>query len=128
VVTKYLEGFQYVGNILQYLPTAEGYAARQGSSYTYVYQYKDHLVNVRVSYSRDPQTGIARIVEENNYYPYGLQHSGYNNDVWLNQSNTEGQKITFNSREFQNEFDLFVVAMDFRQYDPVFWIIGLFDY
>jgi RHS repeat-associated protein len=74
--------------------------------------------NVRVSYSRDPQTGLARIVEENNYYPYGLQHSGYNNDVWLNQANTEGQKITFNSREFQNEFDLFVVAMDFRQYDP----------
>jgi RHS repeat-associated protein len=36
----------------------------------------------------------------------------------LNQANTEGQKITFNSRELQNEFDLFVVAMDFRQYDP----------
>lgn len=75
-VTDYLDGFQYENNSLQFLPTAEGYYDFANSRY--VYNYTDHLGNVRVSYFRNSVTGSAQVLEENNYYPFGLKHTGYN--------------------------------------------------
>jgi len=43
----------------------------------YVYQYKDHLGNVRLSYADTNNNGSVTSVEireENNYYPFGLKH------------------------------------------------------
>jgi len=48
-----------------------------GYSFDYVYNYTDHLGNIRLSYTQDPQTGILAILEENHYYPFGLQHKNY---------------------------------------------------
>jgi RHS repeat-associated protein len=42
----------------------------------YIYHYTDHLGNIRLSYFRN-NTGIE-ILEENNYYPFGMKHEGYN--------------------------------------------------
>jgi len=39
--------------------------------------YTDHLGNIRLSYTQDPQTGILAILEEQHYYPFGLQHKNY---------------------------------------------------
>jgi len=39
--------------------------------------YTDHLGNIRLSYTQDPQTGALAILEENHYYPFGLQHKNY---------------------------------------------------
>lgn len=86
----YLDGFQYTGEVLQFFPTAEGYvsATTAGISvdglpssyvYNYVYNYTDHLGNIRLSYTKDPVTNQLKILEENNYYPFGLKHSVYNN-------------------------------------------------
>ena len=75
--TEYLDGFQYESNapvpVLQFVPTAEGYY--NFTDNTYIYQYKDHLGNVRVSYRN--QNGGAVIFEEENYYPFGLKHENY---------------------------------------------------
>ncbi|GAA0882181.1 DUF6443 domain-containing protein [Sphingobacterium siyangense subsp. cladoniae] len=81
----YLDGFQYKGTVLQFFPTAEGYVDNTVNSlgnnvYNYVYQYKDHLGNVRLSYGVSGR-GAAKFVqaiEENNYYPFGLRHLNYN--------------------------------------------------
>jgi hypothetical protein len=44
--------------------------------------YEEHLGNVRVSYKNTSTTGVnLAIVEENNYYPFGLKHKGYNNQM-----------------------------------------------
>ena len=60
-------------------PTAEGYVAATESTellnpyiYNYVYNYTDHLGNIRLSYTKDPVTGNLEIMEENHYYPFGL--------------------------------------------------------
>jgi len=49
------------------------------------YQFQDHLGNIRLSYSdknNDGQiTTSTEIIEEKNYYPFGLEHKGYNNVV-----------------------------------------------
>uniref|UniRef100_UPI000493260A RHS repeat domain-containing protein n=1 Tax=Chryseobacterium hispalense TaxID=1453492 RepID=UPI000493260A len=44
----------------------------------YIYNYVDHLGNVRVSYNKNASGTGLEIIEENNYYPFGLKHEGYN--------------------------------------------------
>lgn len=79
--TDYLGGFQYQNNVLQFFPTAEGYVnVTNGTAFSYVYNYTDHLGNVRLSYQKNTD-GTLKILEENNYYPFGLKHSGYNSGI-----------------------------------------------
>ncbi|MGE8525844.1 RHS repeat domain-containing protein [Chryseobacterium rhizosphaerae] len=39
----------------------------------YIYQYKDHLGNVRLSFGRN-STGALEITDSNDYYPFGMSH------------------------------------------------------
>ncbi|AZA89982.1 RHS repeat-associated core domain [Chryseobacterium nakagawai] len=39
----------------------------------YIYQYQDHLGNVRVSFARN-SAGALEVTDTNNYYPFGLNH------------------------------------------------------
>lgn len=80
--TDYYSGYQYYNGKLQMLPTAEGYVdvTDIGSitSFNYVYQYKDHLGNVRLNYTFDKDNNAIVVLSESNYYPFGLRHKGYN--------------------------------------------------
>lgn len=50
--TNYSYGFVYENNNLQYFSHPEGYVKKDSDgTFSYVYQYKDHLGNVRLSYS-----------------------------------------------------------------------------
>jgi len=73
-VTDYIDGFQYKNGVLQFVPTSEGYYDFLIN--LYIYNYTDHLGNVRLSYLNTPSR--IGIVDEKNYYPFGLQHQGYN--------------------------------------------------
>ncbi|RYF20741.1 MAG: hypothetical protein EOO42_11860 [Flavobacteriales bacterium] len=110
--TNYLGGFQYKDNVLEFFPTAEGYVKNTAGAYSYVFQYKDHLGNVRVSYAKNPTTNVLEIIDENNYYPFGLKHKGYNDFAGTNN------KYKYNGKELQDELGLNMYAMDVRQYDP----------
>ncbi|WP_261511752.1 RHS repeat-associated core domain-containing protein [Chryseobacterium paludis] len=72
--TDYLDGFQYKDAVLQFVPSAEGYYDFVKNKY--IYNYTDHLGNVRLSYQKG--TSGLEVIEENNYYPFGLKHEGYN--------------------------------------------------
>ena len=41
----------YQDDVLQFFNTPEGYATPNGNEVDYVYQYKDHLGNIRLSYT-----------------------------------------------------------------------------
>ena len=88
----YLDGFQYANNILQFIPTSEGYYDFVNNRY--VYHYTDHLGNVRVSYYRNGSS--PTILEESNYYPFGLQHEGYNN-----YAGNPNYQYKYNGKELQ---------------------------
>ncbi len=81
-VTEYLGGFQYNNSMLQFFPTAEGYVKNTvvngANTYDYIFNYTDHLGNIRLSYGIAPVTQLLTIFEENNYYPFGLKHETYN--------------------------------------------------
>ncbi|MFS4471481.1 RHS repeat domain-containing protein [Chryseobacterium sp. T20] len=104
-IVDYLDGFQYEGDdivssslpamTLKFVPTSEGYYNFENNRY--IYSYTDHLGNVRLSYFKNTN-GSAEALEENNYYPFGLKHLGYNN-VGGNPS----YNYQYNSKELQKE-------------------------
>lgn len=73
----YLDGFQYTEGNLKFAQTSEGYFNFENSKY--IYNYTDHLGNIRLSYYKN-ETG-TEILEENNYYPFGLKHGVANPSV-----------------------------------------------
>ncbi|WP_282088455.1 DUF6443 domain-containing protein [Aquimarina algiphila] len=114
--TEYAGNYIYKNDQLQYMSTPEGYATPEGNSYRYVYQFKDHLDNVRLSYTKN-DAGTLEIIEENNYYPFGMKHKGYNNTVSSLGSST-AQKFKYNGVEQEEALGLDLYEMPFRQYDP----------
>lgn len=60
--------------VLSFFPTAEGFYDVENSKY--IWQYKDHLGNVRLSYSQD-SAGALEIVDRNDFYPFGMNFVGY---------------------------------------------------
>jgi RHS repeat-associated protein len=105
------------GESLKFFSHPEGYIEKNGSNYDYVYQYKDHLGNVRLSYADTDNNGSvtsSEIKEENNYYPFGLKHKGYNN---LMASGQRDHKYGFGGKEEQNELGLEWMDFHARNYD-----------
>ncbi|BAP30064.1 cell well associated RhsD protein [Chryseobacterium sp. StRB126] len=58
---------------LDFVPTAEGFYSFTENRY--IYQYKDHLGNTRVSFAKN-SAGVLEVTDTNNYYPFGLNHIG----------------------------------------------------
>ena len=121
--TKYAGNFIYEqasgGEELKFFNHPEGYVQPNGTGgFDYVYQYKDHLGNVRLSYSDSNGNGdidaSTEIVEENNYYPFGLEHKGYNNVV----NGTENKYLTYNGKEFDESLNLNTFDLGARHMDP----------
>lgn len=120
--TEYIEGFVYDKidtntSTFQYFRNENGYVYKNPSTgnFEYVYQYKDHLGNVRLSYTAN--SGGIQVIQESNYYAFGMEHAGYNSLISSLGSGT-AKKIKFNSREFEKALEFNVSEMDFRQYDP----------
>ncbi|MCD1118736.1 DUF6443 domain-containing protein [Chryseobacterium turcicum] len=98
----YLDGFQYSfygGAIvapnssgLQFVPTPEGYFDFVKNKY--IYNYSDHLGNTRLSYFHNGSS--VEVLEENNYYPFGLKHEGYNGLV-----GNPSYQYKYNGKELQ---------------------------
>ena len=144
--TDYLDGFQYNEQVLEFFPTTEGYVKATPTglvppgtplsayAFNYVFNYTDHLGNVRVSYTKDPQTGNLKILDESHYYPFGLKHQEYSTfgfvsnpiqGVIIAPLTNNPYKYKYNGKEFQDELNLNMYDMDMRQYDPAIarWVV-----
>ena len=80
--------------------------------------------NSRISYSDTDLDGIPEIVEENNYYPFGLKQEGYNGPAVVynldgdGSSNSVPYKYKYNGKELQDELGLNMYDYGARNYDP----------
>lgn len=153
--TNYLDGFQYKSTfsieswngegtfhpdpneipilMLRIIPTTEGYydALKEG----YVYNFTDHLGNVRLSYTDTNKDGIIQprayecnslsfkggggggciypwkpgeIIDINNYYPFGLMHN-------YTATNRNAYQYKYNGKELQ---ETGMYDYGWRQYAP----------
>ncbi|MCL9768865.1 DUF6443 domain-containing protein [Flavobacterium sp. HXWNR69] len=140
IVTHYLQGFQYHQNKLKHFPHAEGYVdvvSIEDYKFKYVFNYTDHLGNIRLSYSDANSDNLItqdEIIEENHYYPFGLKHTAYNtshrqylNNEELNQIILEimprfagdgSYNYKYNGKEYQDELGLNMYDYQARNYDP----------
>jgi RHS repeat-associated protein len=144
-VTEYINGFQYNNNVMQFFPTSEGYVnctmAANIMYYNYVYNYTDHLGNIRMSYTWDEGIQGISVLEEHHYYPFGLEHNGYNSakkeyeaklvEVTLPEGGkisifkprviqvvNSGYQYQYNGKEWQDELGLNWYDYQARNYDP----------
>ncbi|MET3034460.1 RHS repeat-associated core domain-containing protein, partial [Chryseobacterium sp. NRRL B-14859] len=126
IETNYLEGFQYDNSetgltgqpltpTLKFVPTAEGYFDYVKNKY--IYNYTDHLGNIRLSYFNNGSSIEA--LEENNYYPFGLKHEGVNV-----LTGNPAYQYKYNGKELQ---ETGMVAMDWRHYMPDIGRFGVMD-
>jgi RHS repeat-associated protein len=154
-ITRYRGGFQYDNQTLQFVHTAEGYAKHTANpsnptaygAFDYVYNYTDHLGNIRLSYVLDPSGEGLKVMEENHYYPFGLKHSynllkrdiGYFDHLFLDATldpdqdirktrmvSNNGYQYKYNGKEYQDELGLNMYDYGARVYDPAaprFWQI-----
>ena len=96
-------------NVLQFFNHPEGYVSYDGGQFNYVYNYLDHLGNIRLSYSDGNGNGTietgstySEIVREKNYYPFGLEHQGYNTGG-SPLGNDAAKRNGFGGKELQSE-------------------------
>ncbi|MEW7278828.1 DUF6443 domain-containing protein [Aquimarina sp. 2201CG1-2-11] len=118
--TDYAPNHVYKNGNLEYFSIPEGYVTTEDNSFKYVYQFKDHLGNVRLSYTDADNNGTveqSEIIEEKNYYPFGLTHKGYNGNV-SSLGNSTAQLRGFGEKEEQNELGLGWIDITARNYDP----------
>ncbi len=86
------------GYQLKFFPTSEGYYNFEKK--LYIYNYTDQVGNIRVSYYKD-NSGALILDRESNYYPFGLEHQGYNYNE--NASQMESYRYGFQGQENQFE-------------------------
>ena len=146
-ITDYLNGYQYLKkpenqggqgeSVLEFFPTAEGYVKSVykevfpfgGAKFQYVYNYTDHLGNIRMSYTEFKGDLVA--LEETHYYPFGLKHGSYYTSATKKMSKKEAggdlkikptadtnYKYKYNGKEYQNELGLDWYDLGARLYDP----------
>ena len=129
--TEYAGNYIYEGEYgsidLQFFNHAEGYVQYNSSNeYEYVYQYRDIWRNTRITYSDINKDGVittsTEILREQNYYPFGLEHRGYNTNIISVKNNLK----QYQGQEFTEDLDLNTHEWRYRVSDPTigrFWQI-----
>ncbi|QXP72522.1 hypothetical protein H0I31_02140 [Tenacibaculum sp. AHE15PA] len=129
--TDYAGNYIYENNTLQFFNHPEGYVSPVNASdlsqgFKYVYQYKDIWRNTRLSYSDTNNDGVidpaTEILREQNYYPFGLEHKGYNGAIVGVKNNYK----QYQDQEYTEDLGLNTHEWKYRVSDPAigrFWQI-----
>ena len=84
-------------SVLQFVPTAEGFYDLIENKY--IYQYKDHLGNTRLSFAKNQTTQSVEVLDKNDYYPFGMNHLDPYGGSYFGQSSFKNYK--YNGKELQ---------------------------
>lgn len=98
VITSYAGSYIYVDNELKYFSQPEGYVEwdEQGG-YEYIYQYKDHLGNIRLSYKDNDGDGIVKGASTAIFYEDFETASG-----WDSQGAMYGGSLSYGNEHTQS--------------------------
>ena len=110
----------YIGNMeynqtqtLEFIHTDEGRIRYNGVDYAYDYYLKDHLGNIRVSFTESSTVpGQAEALQVDNYYPFGMRF----NQAPILQ--VEENNYLYNGKELQKNYGLDWYDYGWRYFDP----------
>jgi len=85
--------------------------------YIYLWGNQNKKNGNTLEYAKDGVIQVTEIIEENNYYPFGLKHKGYNEIVNSNRSEA-AEKYKFLGQERQEELGLNWDSFKWRNYMP----------
>lgn len=106
---EYLNANNYQ-NELKFIPTGEGFYDFVNNKY--IYQYKDHLGNARVSYLKNA-IGEIEVIDQNDYYPFGMNHIRPDKPSYFGYGSFTNYK--YNGKELQENG---IYDYGWRQYMP----------
>ncbi|MFZ1458028.1 MAG: HYD1 signature containing ADP-ribosyltransferase family protein, partial [Saprospiraceae bacterium] len=116
----YLRGKEYKSDIPESVHHEDGRVIKVGSSWLYEYWIKDHLGNVRVTFSDINGDGILTpfgdIKSRNDYYSFGME---WNNRWELSDTISPVNKYRYNGKEFVEEMGWKNLDYGLRSLDPV---------
>ena len=109
-VRNYIDGIEYKANgTIDIIHTEEGVARNNAGSYSYEYNLNDHLGNVRSTFYKNPVTGQLEVLQQDNYYAFGLRKEP------VVKAGTN--KYLYNGKDLQEELAQYDYGARF--YDPV---------
>jgi len=91
----------------------EGQVREETGNLNWEYSLKDHLGNVRILYSDSNSDGTLEILQNNQYYPFGMSIYGEWTKQGMNPNNYK-----YNGKELQKELKLGLLDYGARLYDP----------
>lgn len=100
---------------LEHILTPEGRIIFGGAGeVNYEYFLKDHLGNTRVVFADYDDDGTAEIIQEDSYYPFGMQMA----DLSERAGGVQPNQYLYNGKELHEEMDLDWYDYGARMYDP----------
>ncbi len=118
---EYLMGAEFVDGEIEAIHHPEGRVVFIDGAVEYEYSIRDHLGNTRVSFidfdddgEINPQPGAGELVQENHYYPFGLN---IQNPNYANSADPKNN-YQYNGIEKLSDMNLQLLTAEFRSYDP----------
>ena len=116
----YLGGIEVKNNKVEAIYSGVGRAfntASSGQAYRYEYYLKDHLGNIRLSFTDKNNDGLinnqGEILQENQYYPFGMVQHG----SWYDDATVANNPYLYNDKELTTDFGLNLSDYGARGYD-----------
>lgn len=115
--TDYIGNYVYENGIIKQITHPEGYVEPDGAGWQYVYRLTDIWGNTRITFADDNNNGSvnsSEIRREQNFYPFGLEHKGYNGASYGAKNNLK----TYQKQEFTEDLGLNTHEWRYRVSDP----------
>jgi RHS repeat-associated protein len=101
---------------LNYILTPEGrITIGDAGVINYEYFLKDHLGSTRIVFADYSDDGVAEIIQEDSYYPFGMQMPGLSERT----SGIQPNQYLYNGKELHQGIDLDWYDYGARMYDPI---------